>query len=865
MADVSDIPLDESGRILDFLTGQPLEPKPEEFVRQRYLGILHYEYRYPKNVLAREVPIQYGSGELKDAEGNPVRADIVVYKTAIACSQRDQGNMFLVVECKREKETEGYNQLVSYIYNTSAEGGVWYNGDEVSYFRRYPQNTLTPWTGIPRFRESWDAIGRRRKDQLIHPKDVKGLLRRCHNKLHGRGSDGEEEDLAMDMLRLILAKAHDEERPGDMPEFYCTQEEYSTPQGQRAVATRVQNLFREMARLNRDVFNGHEQIGVGDRALCDVVIELQNYELLADLSSSADWDLMGHAYEQYTDVYLKRQRGQYFTNRLVVDFMISILDPGYEDIVLDPAGGSGGFLTSALRYVRAKIFSGRSSERAKQRQLSLFTKRMFMVEISRRLVKVAKTAMILNGDGHTGMTRGDSLGPYSELDKTVVANCGRGKPSIVVTNPPFAGVGEGRVRDANVLNAFKTGKRWSGVGVSYAPILELLSDGAPPELLFFERVLDWVAPDGRIGIVLPKSFLDVATYRSGRSLLFQEAQLVAVINCHKNTFQPYTGTRTCLLFAKKLPEGAVPPEDYEIFMAISRKIGQDSEGKPIYKIDSSGQPTDEVDHDLNEILDDLHAWQDGHLRESEVRFTIRRTDIDDEFKINPQAYLPDLNETIRRLEEVDQIEGWSVTALGQASSDIAIFKGPRLKSENIIVEARLNDKVEPYYTPSAVLQDKADSVKWIDVDRASTSQARTIAAIRVQRGDIVITRSGSIGRVAMITARLDNAIVSDDLIRVRIEDDNLRWYTYAYLQTKAAHDQMLRNEYGAIQQHLEPEHIKDLLIPIPDDWSVIQDVIEGAKKQYLYKEAAEQAAASTLKSADNLVRELMEKPPSGSV
>src|SRR5271166_1543638 len=47
-----DIPLDEDGKIIDFLTEEPLEPKPEEFVRQQYLRTLHFEYLYPKNVLA---------------------------------------------------------------------------------------------------------------------------------------------------------------------------------------------------------------------------------------------------------------------------------------------------------------------------------------------------------------------------------------------------------------------------------------------------------------------------------------------------------------------------------------------------------------------------------------------------------------------------------------------------------------------------------------------------------------------------------------------------------------------------------------------------------------------------------------------
>lgn len=58
-------------------------------LKQAYLKTLLYDYGYAKNQIAIEVPIYYGSKELKDHNGNPVRADIVVYHSAIACKQRD--------------------------------------------------------------------------------------------------------------------------------------------------------------------------------------------------------------------------------------------------------------------------------------------------------------------------------------------------------------------------------------------------------------------------------------------------------------------------------------------------------------------------------------------------------------------------------------------------------------------------------------------------------------------------------------------------------------------------------------------------------------------------------------------------------
>ena len=36
---------------------------------------------------------------------------------------------------------------------------------------------------------------------------------------------------------------------------------------------------------------------------------------------------------------------------------------------------------------------------------------------------------------------------------------------------------------------------------------------------------------------------------------------------------------------------------------------------------------------------------------------------------------------------------------------------------------------------------------------------------------------------------------------------------------------MLLDEYGSVQQHLQPRHIQEMLIPIPDDWKMVSDVI----------------------------------------
>ena len=738
-------------------------------------------------------------------------------------------------------QREGYNQLVSYIYNTSASGGVWYNGSGtdfgIAYYRRLhePHNQLVDWPGLPRKGEPWDIFGRRKKSELKKIHNIKALLHTCHNRLYARGT--EEDDLTMEMVKIILAKSRDEEREGETPQFYCTPEEYNAETG-HVVTDRINSLFEEVKADNKGIFSNEEKIFIGERALKDVVTVLQDYQLLQDATDSADWDLMGAAYEEYTATYLKRQAGQFFTNRLVIDLAVQLLAPSPDDIVLDPAGGSGGFLTGTLRYVRDRILASSATEVAKRRQLEHFKNRMFMVEASRRLVKVARTAMILNGDGYTGMTQGDSLGPYAQLADKIVSMCYRGIPTIILTNPPFAGIGEGKISDKATLERFDVGKKWSYVDGEYIPTDELASDGTPPEMLFVERCIDWLKPGGKLAIILPKGFLDTATYQPARAYILRYSKILAVINLHKNTFQPYTGVRTCLILLQKL-DNSKRPGDYPIFMAISNRIGQDSEGAAIYKYDDNGDITDELDHDLDDIAQKYSLFQAGKLENSEYSFSVMRDAIKDDYKFNPQAFMPTLNQSLKEIANIDNKKGWTVTTLGQISKGVRIFKGPRLRTDNLNTNGPSGaEHVEPYYTPSAILQEKADGVKYLDLRKATKKQLKDFDMVRLQRGDIVITRSGSIGRVSMITRQFNNVIASDDLIRVRIPDEFLRHYVYCYLQCKEALNQMMRNEYGTIQQHLEPIHIHNLLIPVPEDLRELNGIVNASKAAFSQKENA---------------------------
>ena len=544
--------------------------------------------------------------------------------------------------------------------------------------------------------------------------------------------------------------------------------------------------------------------------------------------------VLGTAYEQYTSAYFRQTNGQYFTNRLVVHLMIEMAAPTADDVILDPAGGSGGFITATVRHVRKQLTEQGLTATARQQLFDQVRRSIGLVEKAPRLVKVAKTAAILTGDGHDNFLPGDSLRPLTDqwFPVNFLGRFGEHRPTLILTNPPYAGTTEGRIDDPEILDQFDVAKTWEANG----PTQTLVSGGTPPELLFLERSIRWLRPGGRLVIVIARGMLDTFTALSARRFMFTHTRVRAVIALHKDTFQPHTGVRTCVLLVEKLQETQVGnEEDYPIFMALSRKIGQDSEGVPVFKVDDQGYETTDLDHDLGAILRAYREYYNGNLQPSEFMFSVQRSEIDkDTLNINPQHYLPAYNESISSVIRLGEQEGWTTRTIGNI--DPHVFKGTRFRRQNLETDATTGDRVEPFLTPAALLQDRADSVKYLDLAKATEGQRKSIAASRAQSGELLVTRSGSIGRVIYVTEQLAGRLISDDLIHIRIENEVLRYYVYLMLKHTLGQHQMLRNEYGSVQVHLEPSHVRDVIVPIPENPAMLQGVADSQRKRIEAKE-----------------------------
>lgn len=828
------ITLDSDGKIIDYLDNDIKRPNiPEERIRQKMVQILRCEFGYPASHIGLERSINIGR-EVR-------RADIVVYNSSTACTSNDQGNIFIIAECKAPNIQSSDGQLNSYMSATSAQGGFWTNGNKIDFYRKDTgTGAIISWLGLPKYEQAWDSIGKYKKSDLIIPVDLKLAFRRCHNAIYRSGIDSE--DIALDMVRIILSKIEDESSAKDDCDFHITPEEFKDDRARDIACERVRKLFYAVRDRYKDVFSATEEITASNSQLAVVISQLQQYSFM-----DSPHDVIGTAYEIYVASHLKGERGQYFTNRLVINMMVKMAAPTERDIILDPACGSGGFILAAMNYIFDTIDNSHRTSNAKEVLKRNVVHQLFGVDISPKLVKIAKANMLLGKDGHGGIEHANSLDSVNKLSARFNDICGIGKPKIILTNPPFGSGHDLRIKEASILSQYKNGYQWDVSEHGDIIYSDKLNDrtGVAPELLFLEKCLNWVRDDGIIGIVMAKGQLDNREALSVRKTVCKRAKILAVVNLHEDTFEPFCGSKASVIFLQKK---AVVPTDYRIFMAISNKVGQTSRGEAIFKKDAEGNPIIKngqhvLDEDLSQIAVAYQQFKEGALVESEFRYTIAYSELDQEtLSFNPVHYLPQHNAAFKKVITLGERDDFEVHRLG----DIArVFNGPRFKRPYADFGVTSGPTIRKYFTGTALTQLNSDNVKYLDSSKANAQVKKHLDTLTIHKGYILVSDSGTLGRVTYALNQHDNHVATNNLIRIIVDDPSLRGYLYEFLQSELGQSLMLKNAYGTNQEHLEPDIIADIPIPIPKDRGVVEQIgnaviesIEELEKSISFSNAA---------------------------
>lgn len=126
----------------------------------------------------------------------------------------------------------------------------------------------------------------------------------------------------------------------------------------------------------------------------------------------------------------------------------------------------------------------------------------------------------------------------------------------------------------------------------------------------------------------------------------------------------------------------------------------------------------------------------------------------------------------------------------------------------------------PFLAATQVFDLRPSPRKFLSLDKTSGSEGRFI-----ENGTIVITCSGSVGRVTLAYNAHNDVLISHDLLRVSLKDQRHWGWVYAFLRSSQGGAMMTSAQYGHMIKHLEPNHIHALPMPMPRN-----DILEEFRK-----------------------------------
>lgn len=266
----------------------------------------------------------------------------------------------------------------------------------------------------------------------------------------------------------------------------------------------------------RSVFNGAYNYMKSGQLIRQIINKIQEG---IDFNKAQERHLFGDIYEQLLrDLQDAGKAGEFYTPRAVTEFMVRMTNPRLGEKVMDPACGTGGFLSCSIEHIRKQDVKTVDDEAQLQANI-------FGIEKKPLPHLLCTTNMILHGIDVPINMRHDNT-----LARPLISWTVKERVDVVVTNPPFGGTEEDGI-ETNFPSAFRTRETAD---------------------LFLVLIMQLLKADGRAAVVLPDGFLFGEGIKTRiKEQLLEECNLHTIIRLPHGVFSPYTPIKTNLLFFSK--------------------------------------------------------------------------------------------------------------------------------------------------------------------------------------------------------------------------------------------------------------------------------------------------------------------------
>ena len=249
-------------------------------------------------------------------------------------------------------------------------------------------------------------------------------------------------------------------------------------------------------------------------------------DIYALMGQSTETDIRGDVYEYLlSKISTAGRNGQFRTPRHIISMMVELMNPQPNDIICDPACGTGGFLVGASDYLQKNY---RNDILMNKENREHYMNHMFHgFDMDRTMLRIGAMNMMTHGVESPFIEYRDSLSDQN-LDKD--------KYSMILANPPFKGSLDADSVSADLLKVTNTKKT---------------------ELLFLALFIRMLKIGGRCACIVPGGVLFGSSnaHKQIRKTLIENNRLEAVISMPSGVFKPYAGVSTGILIFTKTGHG----------------------------------------------------------------------------------------------------------------------------------------------------------------------------------------------------------------------------------------------------------------------------------------------------------------------
>lgn len=471
-----------------------------------------------------------------------------------------------------------------------------------------------------------------------------------------------------------------------------------------------------------------------------------------------DRTFIAQAFESFLAETVKTSAGSlgaFTTPQSVADLMVKLVDPKPGERVYDPCFGFGGLLVACAHRLQAATISTKSWSDIQQNGI-------YGVELNPKAYVVGLCRVVLAGIQRPGLELGDAL------ERPLPRNRAMEGYDCILASPPWGG-------------------RIDSIKASHFPVAT-----KNIESLFLQHVMGSLRPSGRAVIALP----DGALFRAGqdgqiRKTLLTEFDVEAVLSLPAGAFTPHTAIKTSLLvFRRQAPRRSIH------FLRV---------GLPGQRLPSDSGPTkpEEIIAAVRSPQRTVWSWtvpiSDLSSRDYELVAKFTDTGLFDSSLERLFAIAPSL--PAMPLEKIASI----IPGLAYSRSHTIETPGPARVGRLL----RVTDVGRDYvHAPSLFLNFTALNNKQLGTSKAV-----------VEVGDVVLSVSGTIGKVGLVTEEpkeVVGSIAAKNLLVIRCQRGLSPKFLAALLRSREYQEWFASHARGTAIQHLSLTRVRKLPIVVPN-------------------------------------------------